>query len=101
MLLDLKTGQWSELSNGRILNYPNWSRDGKFVYFEDIGDDGPEIARVSIPDRKREHVVALRNVPRVNLQSNQPWNGLAPDNSPVIMRDVGSREVYSLELQLP
>lgn len=101
MLLDLKAGQWSELSTGRILNYPNWSRDGKFVYFEDIGDGGPEIARVSITDRKREHVVALKNVPRVNLQSNQPWNGLAPDNSPVIMRDVGSREVYSLELQLP
>jgi serine/threonine protein kinase/Tol biopolymer transport system component len=101
MLLDLKTGQWSELSNGRILNYPNWSRDGKFVYFEDIGGGGPEIARVSITDRKREQIVSLRNVPRVNLQSNQPWNGLAPDNSPLIMRDVGSREVYSLELQLP
>ena len=54
------------------------------MYFEDIGDGGPEIARVSITDRKREHVVALKNVPRVNLQSNQPWNGLAPDNSPVI-----------------
>jgi serine/threonine protein kinase/Tol biopolymer transport system component len=102
MLLDLTTGQWSELSTGKSLNYPNWSRDGKFVYFEDIGESGPEIARVSITDRKREHVVALKNIPRVYLwQSGQPWNGLAPDNSPIIMRDVGNREIYSLELQLP
>ncbi len=102
MLFDLTTGQWSELSTGKSLNYPNWSRDGKFVYFEDIGESGPEIARVSITDRKREHVVALKNVPRVYLsQSGQPWNGVAPDNSPVIMRDVGNREIYSLELQLP
>jgi Tol biopolymer transport system component len=102
MLLDLKTGQWSELSTGKNLNYPNWSRDGKFVYFEDIGESGPEIVRVSITDRKREHVIALKNVPRVYLSfSGQPWNGLAPDNSPIIMRDVGNREIYSLELQLP
>jgi len=102
MLLDLTTGQWSELSTGKSLSCPNWSRDGKFVYFEDSGEGGPEIARVSINDRRREHVVALKNVPRVYLsQSGQPWNGLAPDNSPVIMRDVGNREIYSLELQLP
>jgi len=102
MVLDLKIGQWSEVSTGKSLSYPNWSRDGKFVYFEDIGESGPEIARVSITDHKREHVVALKNVPRVYLsQSGQPWNGLAPDNSPIIMRDVGNREIYSLELQLP
>lgn len=100
MLLDFKTGQWSELSTVKTMSYPNWSRDGKFVYFEDIGENGPEIARVSITNRKREHVIALKNVPRV-LLSSQPWNGLAPDNSSLIMRDVGNREIYSLELQLP
>jgi len=35
------------------------------------------------------------------MGSQQPWNGITPDNSPLIMRDVGSRELYSLELQLP
>src|SRR5207245_11604414 len=95
-------GDCAELATDNVLCCPNWSGDGQFVYFEDIGESGPEIARVSITDHKREHVVALKNVPRVYLsQSGQPWNGLAPDNSPIIMRDVGNREIYSLELQLP
>ena len=33
--------------------------------------------------------------------SGATWNGVAPDGSPLIMRDVGSRELYSLEMQLP
>jgi len=33
--------------------------------------------------------------------SGAPWNGVAPDGSVVIMHDLGSRELYSFELQLP
>ncbi len=29
------------------------------------------------------------------------WSGLALDDSPVVLRDVGSREIYALDLQLP
>jgi hypothetical protein len=51
---------------------------------------------------KKERLVALKGVPRVLISdSGNPWNGVAPDGSPLIMSDVGSREIYSLELQLP
>ena len=102
MLLDVSTGKWSELASGRVLQYPNWSADSKYVYFEDLEEDGPEIDRVAVASRKKERVIALKGVPRINMQeSNAPWNGVAPDGSPLIMRDVSSRELYSLELQLP
>ena len=100
MLLDLSTGRWSELTTGKILQYPNWSPDSKYVYYEDFGTDGPEIDRVNIADRKKERLLGLKDVPRVSLTEG-PWNGVAPDGSPLIMRDVGIRELYSLELQLP
>ena len=29
------------------------------------------------------------------------WCGLGPDDSPLILRDVGSQEIYALDLQLP
>jgi lipid-binding SYLF domain-containing protein len=70
------------------------------VYYEDFGDDGPEIDRVRVADHKKERLVGLKDVPRVSL-SEGPWNGVALDGSPLIMRDVGNRELYSLELQLP
>src|SRR6202022_431768 len=48
MLLDLKTGKWSELTAGKILQFPNWSPDSKYVYYEDSGSDSPELNRVNI-----------------------------------------------------
>jgi hypothetical protein len=56
---------------------------------------------VSIVDHKKDRVMSLKGVPRVLLLSGSPWNGVAPDGSPLIMRDVGNREIYSLEQQLP
>jgi eukaryotic-like serine/threonine-protein kinase len=101
-LLDLQTGEWSELAEGKLLQYPNWSPDSEYVYYEDFGSDGPELDRVNIADHKKQRLVGLKGVPRVSLSlSNAPWNGVALDGSPLIMRDVGNRELYSLELQLP
>jgi hypothetical protein len=83
-----------------VLAYPNWSPDGKYVQFEDVGSDGPEIDRVWIATHKQERIVVVKDIPRVDM-SGGPWNGVAPDGSPLIMRDTGNREIYSLELQLP
>jgi Tol biopolymer transport system component/DNA-binding winged helix-turn-helix (wHTH) protein len=101
MLLELGTGKWSELAAGKSLQYPNWTRGSDYLYFEDWGNNGPEIDRVGVAGGTKEPVVALQDIPRVLMGSQQPWNGITPDNSPLIMRDVGSRELYSLELQLP
>ncbi len=102
MLLEVTAGKWSELATATALQYPNWSSDSRYVYFEDLGPDGPEIDRVSVATHKKEGVVLLKGISRVAMpESSVPWNGVAPDGSPLIMRDVGSRELYSLELQLP
>jgi eukaryotic-like serine/threonine-protein kinase len=102
MLFDVRAEQWAELGAGKVLGYPNWSPDSKYMYYEDSGSDGPEIDRINIVDHKKERVVGLKDVPRVLLSiSGSPWNGVAPEGSPLIMRDVGNRELYSLELELP
>jgi Tol biopolymer transport system component len=102
MLFELSSEKWVELSTGKALEYPNWTRDSKYLQFEDTGKDGPTIDRVRIADHNKEVVVSLKNVPRVLLNnSSLPWNGVAPNDSILIMRDVGSRQAYSIELQLP
>jgi Tol biopolymer transport system component/DNA-binding winged helix-turn-helix (wHTH) protein len=102
MLLELSTGRWSELATGTSLLYPSWSLDSKYAYFEDLGADGPEIDRVSVATRKKERMAVLKGISRIPMKdSAAPWNGVAPDGSPLIMRDVGNRELFSLELQLP
>jgi Tol biopolymer transport system component/DNA-binding winged helix-turn-helix (wHTH) protein len=101
MLLEVGTRKWSELAAGKSMQYPNWTSDSNYIYFEDLGSDGPEIDRVAVAGGKKERVATLKDIPRVLVSSQQPWNGITPDNSSLIMRDVGSRELYSLELQLP
>jgi len=102
MLLELSTRKWSELATGVVLQNPNWSHDGKFVYLEDLGADGLEIDRISLGTGKKERVAILKGISQVPVPgTGVPWNGVAPDGSPLIMRDVGIHELYSLELQLP
>lgn len=102
LLFDVSTQKWSQLSDGSGVQYPNWTPDGKYLQFENQGEDGPELDRVSIADGTRKRFASLKDISRVVLfDSQQPWNGVSNDGSPLIMRDVGSRQVYSIDLKLP
>jgi len=102
MLFEVATGKWSLLTTGNSLQYPNWSRDSKYLQFEDTGSDPPELDRVAIAGKKKERIVVLKDVSRVPVDaSGQPWNGIAPAGFPLIMRDVSSTQVYSIDLELP
>jgi eukaryotic-like serine/threonine-protein kinase len=101
MLLEVAKGQWSELAVGEEIEYPNWTRDGRYVYFETASDGGRELFRVNVALRRSERVLSLKGIPRPVLALGAQWSGLAPDNSPLIMRDVGNREIYALDMQWP
>jgi hypothetical protein len=46
-------------------------------------------------------VTSLANVKRPSSQSFGAWTGLAPDDSPLALRDISSYEIYALDWQLP
>jgi len=29
------------------------------------------------------------------------WSGLTPDGSPLVLRDIGTKEIYALDVELP
>jgi Tol biopolymer transport system component len=98
LLFDFETKRWSELAHIPAA-FPNWSRDGKYVYFHSFGDD-LSIFRVRISDRKREKVVDLKGV-RLTVNDIGIWCGLTGDDSPLVLRDVGTQEIYALDLRIP
>ena len=55
--------------------------------------------RVHIADKKIERVADLRDL-RVTGYFNG-WLGLAPDDSPLLLRDTGSQDVYALDWHTP
>jgi Tol biopolymer transport system component len=98
MLFDFKTKKWVELENLSTA-FPNWSRNGNYVYFHSSGSDAA-LYRVRVSNRELEKIVSLRGI-RLTIGAIGTWCGLAPDDSPLVLRDVGTQEIYALDLQLP
>jgi Tol biopolymer transport system component/DNA-binding winged helix-turn-helix (wHTH) protein len=100
MLFDRVTARWMELANMTTIGYPSWSHDGQYLYFDTILTDDPAFFRIRISDRKLERLVSLKGVRRFWGELGQ-WTGLAPDDSPLLVRDTSSQEIYALDWQAP
>ncbi len=98
MLFDLRRQTWTELVKGQ-LGFTNWSRDGQYVYFPHFGRE-TTLMRVRVNDRKLEQVASLKDVRQTGWNGGV-WLGLAPDDSPLILRDTGTQEIYALDWQGP
>lgn len=98
MLFDFRTQRWTELTKGE-LNWADWSRDGHYVYFERHGKEHA-IMRVRIEDHSVEQVVSLTEMKRTGTAEGF-WFGLAPDDSPLLLHDTGTQEIYAFNWQAP
>jgi Tol biopolymer transport system component len=98
LLFDFTTQKWVELVK-MLVSYPSWSRDGKYVYFDAYSGDDPALSRVRINDHKLERLVSMKGFRRTGLLGN--WFGLAPDDSPLVVRYAGTREIYALDWDAP
>jgi Tol biopolymer transport system component/DNA-binding winged helix-turn-helix (wHTH) protein len=101
ILMQVDTGQWSELATGQDIEYPNWSSDSQNLFFESTVNGGRALFRVNLSTRRTERVLSLARMRRPSVPFGVQWSGLALDNSTLIMRDVGTREIYALTLDLP
>jgi eukaryotic-like serine/threonine-protein kinase len=95
MLFDFQTQKWEEIA--RItLGFDNWSRTGEYVYFLHEENE-PSVMRVRLRDHKLERVADLKNFRQGGFYS--VWLGMAPDDSPLLLRDTGAQEIYALDWQ--
>ena len=99
MLFDFAARNWSELASANI-GFTQWSSDGKSVYFDTGSSTDPAIYRVRLADHKLERVASLKDFRRV-VTPWISWSGLTPDGSPLLMRDIGTQEVYALDFEAP
>jgi len=100
MLFDVKAQKWTELTQTMAL-HPEWSHDGKYVYFDSTAEGEPTFYRVQIKNHKLERVASLKEVKRPTFGGPTSWTGLAPDDSPLALRDISTFEIYALDLELP
>jgi len=99
MLYDLGKKSWSQLAVSRF-GFENWSHDGKYLYAEDYSDKTDDIVRVNAANGKMERLLSLKEIPR-GFDPWEFWVGLAQDDSPLLMRDKSTQEIYSLDVRFP
>ena len=100
ILFDLTTHQRVELAtfvSGLI--FPNWSRDGTWIQVWGNGGEGG-LFRLRLSDHKIERVVSYKEIGPFG-EGGWDWNGLAPDDSLLVMRNHNTTEVYALEWEAP
>ena len=94
MLFEFETRKWEELAKDAA--YPNWSRDGSYIYFESPYVNEPALYRVRVSDRKLEELTTLS--PRILTWATAgKWTGLGPGDSPLVLRDTSLEEIYALD----
>jgi eukaryotic-like serine/threonine-protein kinase len=97
VLFDFQTQTWSQLAKERAA-FPNWSRDGQYVYFLRFLDH-PAVLRVRIADGKVEQVLDLTNLPTTG--NIGPWLGLDSNDDPLVLKDMGTQDIYALDWETP
>jgi Tol biopolymer transport system component/DNA-binding winged helix-turn-helix (wHTH) protein len=96
-IFDLKTQQWKVLLRKGTNGFPNWSKDGRYIYFWHPNDDRA-VFRVPISGGDEERIVDLKEFRNMGWYTGG-WIGLDPTDAPILLRDAGTDEIYSLTLE--
>jgi Tol biopolymer transport system component len=96
MLFDFTTQKWQEAAQ-MSMGFPNWSKNGDYIYFLHE-EDHPSVMRIRVSDRKIEPVADLRSLRQAGLFN--VGLSLTPDDSPLLLRDTGSTDIYALDWKI-
>ncbi|MGA2538715.1 MAG: winged helix-turn-helix domain-containing protein [Terracidiphilus sp.] len=95
-LLDVATQRWSTLPANERMDYPVWSSDSKYVYFLRLVNGDRGVYRIRAIGGKIERVADLKDWHITGYYSF--WMALDPTDGPLLLRDVGSDDIYALTL---
>jgi eukaryotic-like serine/threonine-protein kinase len=101
VLFDFETQKWNDWARGpHAIGFPNWSRDSKYIYFDSIFGNDQSYWRLKVGETTPQQIVSLKNIRRY-FNWFGPWSGLAPNGTPLFVRDSSTQEIYALEVQFP
>jgi len=94
-IFDVEAQQWSTAATKGYIGYPCWSKDSQWIYF--LRWEGDQaMYRIRIAGGGVERVADLRALGMTGWGGT--WMGLDPTDSPLMLRDIGSNDIYALML---
>jgi len=99
LLFDMQTQAWKELTQADSIEWPTWSRDSRYIYFERTGP-GPEIVRIAVKGGTPEVILSLKDFHTTGV--DPAWFSLTPQGDILFLRDTGGgTEIYALSWDAP
>ena len=98
LLFDFSTRTWTELGRFKTVHNAVWSRDERFLYFEVV--DEASIYKVRMSDRAVERVVGMEGVWK-SAYKGCVFEGVTPDDSPLISCFRTDTDIYALDWEMP
>lgn len=95
-IFDLKTQHWSTPYKG-LFAYANWSSDSHYLYLLRYAGSSPAVLKVPAKGGTPQVVVDLKSFRLTGALGL--WLGLDPTDAPLLLRDLGSDDVYALSLE--
>jgi Tol biopolymer transport system component len=94
-VFDLSTQRWSVLREAEV-TYARWSRDSQFIYFvtyvHDLG-----VYRIRVTGGDVERLVDLTDFRHTGFFGL--WFELDPTDTPMLLQDVGTVDIYGITLE--
>ena len=79
------------------MNFPSFSHDGKFIYALDHVESERFIFRIPVTGGKAQRIFDLKDV---HLTGRLTFSmSLDPTDAPLLLREMGSSEIYALNLE--
>jgi dipeptidyl aminopeptidase/acylaminoacyl peptidase len=95
-IFDFEKRQWTALRKEGESDFPVWSSDSSFLYVLRRGEN-PGVFRIRISTGAEERVVDLKDFRFTGTFDF--WMGLDPEDTPLLLRDVGTDDIYALTLE--
>jgi DNA-binding winged helix-turn-helix (wHTH) protein/Tol biopolymer transport system component len=94
-VFSIESGEWSSLNTGSVA-FPEWSHDSRFIYFL-RWKGAAALVRMRPGDASPEVVGDLKNEQFTGFFTS--WMNLDSSDAPLLLRDIGSDEIYALTLE--
>jgi serine/threonine protein kinase/Tol biopolymer transport system component len=94
-IFDVATQRWSMPYKGNA-GFPRWSRDNRSIYFLGLSSN-PGLFRIPVTGGDPERLTDLKDVHYTGYYT--VWFGLDPTDAPLLLRDIGTSDIYALTLE--
>jgi Tol biopolymer transport system component len=94
-IFDVRTQRWSTPYKGGA-GFPRWSRDGQSIYFLGLPYN-PGVFRIPVTGGDAVRITDLKGVHYTGYYL--VWFGLDPTDAPLLLRDIGTNDIYALRLE--